>query len=45
MRLDVAHEHWKSDTTRTNDKSRLDVVVTMDVGWHVGTPQAFTSNP
>src|SRR4030081_496698 len=38
MRLDGAHEHRKSDATRTNDESRLDVIVMVDIGWHVRTP-------
>src|SRR4051812_46910529 len=50
MRLDVAHEHWKANTARTNHEGRLDIVVRMDIGWHVGSPQgnfqaAFTNNP
>src|SRR4051794_15253906 len=38
VRLDIAHEHGKSDATRTDHESRLDIVVMMNVGWHVGTP-------
>ncbi len=37
MRLDVPDEHRKPDAARTNDESRLDVVM-MNIGWHVGTP-------
>jgi hypothetical protein len=36
MWLDIAHEHWKSNAARTNDESRLNIVVMMDIGWHVG---------
>ena len=39
MRLDVAHIHWKSDSARTDDECWLGVVVMMDRGWHVGSPQ------
>src|SRR5882724_13440967 len=39
MRLDVAHEHRKSDAARTNDEGWLCVIVIMDIGWHVGSPQ------
>jgi hypothetical protein len=39
MRLHVAHEHWKSDTARTDDEVRFDIVVQMDIGWHGGSPQ------
>jgi hypothetical protein len=35
VRLDVSHEHWKPDTARTNHESGLDIVVRMDIGWHV----------
>jgi hypothetical protein len=54
MRLDVAHEHWKSDATRTDDEGRFDIIVLMGIGWHVGSPQesfqktfkkAFTGSP
>jgi hypothetical protein len=41
MRLDVAHIHRKSDTARTDDKGRFDIVM-MDIGWHVGSPQEDT---
>src|SRR5882757_2263145 len=43
MRLDGAHEHRKSDATRTNDESRLDVIVMVDIGWHVRTPHGSSS--
>ena len=39
MRLDVAHIHRKSDAARTDDEGRFGVVVMMDIGWHVGSPQ------
>ncbi|MGE9010182.1 hypothetical protein ACO2JO_16480 [Leptospira interrogans] len=38
MRLDVPYKHRNPDAARTNDESRLDVVVMVDIGWHVGTP-------
>src|SRR5437899_1447065 len=42
MRLDVAHIHLKSDAARTNDEGWLCVIVIMDIGWHVGSPQEDT---
>ena len=39
MRLDVPHKHFEPHTARADDKARLDIVVMMDVGWHVGSPQ------
>src|SRR5215218_5875684 len=39
VRLDVLDEHRKPDTARTNDEGRLDVVVMMNIGWHLGTPR------
>ena len=42
MRLDVAHIHFEPHTARTDDEARLDIVVMMDVGWHVGSPQEDT---
>ena len=41
MRLDVAHKHRKSDAARTDDEGRFGVVVMMDIGWHVGSPQEY----
>ncbi|MBR1266304.1 hypothetical protein JQ629_02155 [Bradyrhizobium sp. AUGA SZCCT0222] len=38
MRLDIPYKHRNPDAARTNDESRLDVVVMVDIGWHVGTP-------
>src|SRR5687768_8979754 len=38
MRLDVPYKHRNPDAARTDDESRLDVVVMVDIGWHVGTP-------
>src|SRR2546430_15603620 len=46
MRFDVPHMHRKPDAARTNDESRLDIVVMMDIGWHLDSPtKAFTSDP
>jgi hypothetical protein len=51
MRLDVAQIHRQSDTARTKDEGRFDIVVMMDIGWHVGSlpkktlKKAFTSGP
>ena len=51
MRLDIAHIHWNSDATRTDDEGRFGIVVLMDIGWHVGSlpkktlKKAFTSGP
>ena len=42
MRLDVAHIHRNSDAARTDDKGRFGIVVMMDIGWHVGSPQEDT---
>jgi hypothetical protein len=39
MRLDVPHIHLKPYAARTNDEGRLDLVLMMDIGWHVGSPQ------
>ena len=42
MRLDVAQIHGQSDAARTKDEGRFDIVVMMDIGWHVGSPQEDT---
>jgi len=39
VRLDVANVHRKPDAARANDESWLDVIVMVDIGWHVGSPQ------
>ena len=39
VRLDVAQIHSQSDAARTKDEGRFDIVVMMDIGWHVGSPQ------
>jgi len=38
MRFDIPHIHRKPDAAWTNDKGWLDVVVMVDIGWHVDTP-------
>ena len=38
MRLDIAHEHRKPDAARANHEGRFDIIVLMDVGWHVDSP-------
>ena len=38
VRLDVPYKHRKPDAARTNDEGRLDVIVMVNIGWHVGTP-------
>src|SRR3954468_15511892 len=48
MRFDVLDEHRKADAARTNDEGRLDVIVMMNIGWHVGSPlrkKTFTCRP
>jgi hypothetical protein len=46
MRLDVPYKHRNPDAARTNDESRLDVVVMVDIGWHVALPtEAFSFSP
>ena len=42
MRLHVPDEHRKPDAARTDDEGRFGVVVMMDIGWHVGSPQEDT---
>ena len=37
MRLDVTQIHLQSDAARTKHEGRFDVVVMMDIGWHVGS--------
>jgi hypothetical protein len=47
MRLDVSHIHRKqSDAAGADNRVRLDDVVMLDVGWHVGSPsQQVNFNP
>ena len=49
VRFDFADKHRKSDAARADDEGWLGVVLMVDVGWHVGSPQeepeAFTSRP
>jgi hypothetical protein len=47
MRLDVSHIHRKqSDAAGADNRVRLDDVVMLDVGWHVGSPsQEVNFNP
>jgi hypothetical protein len=45
VRLDVAHKHWQSNAARTNHEGRFGIIVLMDIGWHVGSPQeSFQKN-
>jgi hypothetical protein len=37
VRLDIAHKHRKPDTARANHEGRFDIIVLVDVGWHVGS--------
>ena len=39
MRFDVPHIHRNPDAARTDDEGRFGIVVMMDIGWHVGSPQ------
>ena len=38
VRLDVAHIHRKPDAAWTDDEGRFEIIVLMDIGWHVGSP-------
>jgi hypothetical protein len=42
MRLDVAHIHLKPYAAWTNDEGWFDLILMMDIGWHVGSPQEDT---
>jgi hypothetical protein len=39
MRLDIPNKHRKPDAAWTNDEGWLDVIVLVDIGWHLYSPQ------
>src|SRR5260370_19885731 len=42
MRFDVLDVHRNTDAARTNNESRLGVIVMVNIGWHVGSPHGST---